>query len=151
MKGERQKRIREIILETAVDTQEQLLQLLSNEGFKVTQATVSRDMRDLRLVKITGADGRYRYALPKTESALPSSKFERLFADHVISVDFAMNLVVVKCVPGMAQAVCAAMDTKPHPAVVGTLAGEDTFVCITKDIAQAQALTAELNRVKGRG
>lgn len=111
MKTKRHAKILEIIHSTPVDTQDELLKRLRECGFDVTQATVSRDIKELRLIKTLDSDGRYRYSTVKQENDHISSKFHSLFSDAVVGVDYAGNIVVIKCFVGMAQAVCAAMDS----------------------------------------
>ena len=147
VKTKRHAKILEIISSYAVDTQEELLVYLKKAGFDVTQATVSRDIKELRLIKTLGSDGRYRYSTMKQEADGISSKFHSLFSDAVLHIDFAGNIVVIKCHSGMAQAACAAMDSLHWDAVVGTLAGEDTFICLTKDESQAVGLVTELKKL----
>ena len=147
VKTKRHAKILEIISSCAVDTQEELLGYLRKAGFDVTQATVSRALKELSLIKTLGGDGRYRYSTVKQESDSISSKFHSLFADAVLRVDFAGNIVVIKCLSGMAQAACAAMDSLHWDEVVGTLAGDDTFICITKDEGQAVGLVTELKKL----
>lgn len=146
MKTKRQSKILEIIQNRRVETQEELMVALQDCGFSVTQATVSRDIKELRLIKVQDSDGAYRYSVVRQDSKHISSKFSSLFQDAVVSVDDACNLVVVKCHAGMAQAACAAMDSLHWPTVIGTLAGDDTFVCITKSAEQAQVLAEELKK-----
>lgn len=107
MKTKRHAKILEIIHNQPVDTQEELLRWLKESGFNVTQATVSRDIKELRLIKTLDTDGRYRYSTVKLESDTMSSKFHSLFADAVLNIDYAGNIVVIKCFSGMAQAACA--------------------------------------------
>ena len=147
VKTKRHAKILEVISSNVVDTQEELLVYLKKAGFDVTQATVSRDIKELRLIKALGSDGRYRYSTVRQEADNISSKFHSLFADAVVSVDFAGNIVVVKCLSGMAQAACAAMDSLHWDYVVGTLAGEDTFICITKDENRAVGLVTDLKKL----
>ena len=147
VKTKRHAKILEIISSYAVDTQEELLGHLKKAGFDVTQATVSRDIKELRLIKTLGSDGRYRYSTMKQEADGISSKFHSLFSDAVLHIDFAGNIVVIKCHSVMAQAACAAMDSLHWDAVVGTLAGEDTFICLTKDESQAVGLVTELKKL----
>lgn len=150
MKTKRHAKILELIRGQAIDTQEELLRLLRQDGFDVTQATVSRDIRELRLIKTLGSDGRYRYSTVQMEHGTLSAKFHSLFADTVVGVDYAQNIVVVRCLSGMAQAACAAMDSLHWDNVVGTLGGEDTFICILKTEEQAVGLVAELKKMMKR-
>ena len=147
MKNDRQKAILDIIAAQNIETQEELGAQLQQHGFRVTQATISRDIKELRLIKTLDSDGRYRYSTVKQENDHISSKFHSLFSDAVVGVDYAGNIVVIKCFVGMAQAVCAAMDSLHWDNVVGTLAGDDTFLCITKNEAQSVELVTELKKL----
>lgn len=151
MKTKRHAKILEIISDHAVDTQEELLRLLREDGFSVTQATVSRDIKELRLVKTLSSDGSYRYSVPQAGSEKMSAKFHSLFSQAVVHVDYAQNIVVVKCLDGMANAVCAAMDTLSWDNVMATLAGDDTFICITKNEEKAISLVADLRKLQSIG
>lgn len=151
MKTRRHAKILEIINEFAVDTQEELLSHLKNAGFDVTQATVSRDIKELRLIKALGNHGTYRYSTVKVEKESISAKFHSLFSDAVVNIDYAGNIVVVRCLPGMAQAACAALDAMQWGSVVGSLAGEDTFICITKDENRSVDLVTELKKMMKSG
>ncbi len=144
MKRKRQGRILELVRDNAIETQDELLALLSADGYSVTQATISRDIKDLHLIKVSGSDGRYRYTVSKSETADISSKFYSMFADSVEDVDVGQNIVCVKCFSGMAQAVCASMDSIGFDGVIGTLAGEDTIFVLCRSDAQAEALRGEL-------
>lgn len=148
MKTKRQSKILEIIQNQKIETQEDLMRALQDRGFPVTQATVSRDIKELRLIKVQDGEGVYRYSVVRQESKPISTKFSTIFHDSVVSIDDACNLVVVKCHAGMAGAACAAMDSLHWPTVIGTLAGDDTFVCITKSPEQALALMEELKKWK---
>ena len=147
MKTKRHAKILEIIHSTPVDTQDELLKRLRESGFEVTQATVSRDIKELRLVKTLDSDGQYRYSTARQQNDHISSKFHSLFNDAVIGIDYAGNIVVIKCLTGMAQAACAAMDSLHWDNVVGTLAGDDTILCITKSEAQSVELAASLKKI----
>ena len=149
MKTRRHAKILELIKAYDIDTQEELLRRLRESGFDVTQATVSRDIKELRLVKSLTRDGRYKYATGHDNARDMSTKFYSLFADSVISVDAAQNIIVVHTMNGMAQAVCAAMDTLHFQEFIGTLAGEDTIliVCRTNEAAEEQQL--ELRKLIG--
>ena len=147
MKTKRHAKILEIIQAHSVETQDELLRWLREEGYTVTQATVSRDIKELRLIKTLGNDGRYRYSTVRQENENMSAKFHSLFSDAVLTIHYAGNIVVIKCLSGMAQAVCAAMDSMHWDTIVGTLAGDDTFICIVKDEEQAIDLTTELKKL----
>lgn len=149
MKTRRHAKILELINEHSVDTQEELLRLLREDGFDVTQATVSRDIKELRLVKTQTGSGRYRYTAPKDGSRDISSRFFSLFSENTLSVQNACNMVVIKSLTGMAQAVCAAMDSLHWDGIVGTLAGDDTIFVVTKDEECARRFTEELRQMLG--
>ncbi len=147
MKAKRHAKILEIIRTYPVNTQEELLNRLLESGFSVTQATISRDIKELRLIKALGSDGNYRYSTVRQENEHLSSKFHSLFSDAVTNIDYAGNIVVVKCLTGMAQAACAAMDSLQRGDIVGTISGDDTFLCVMKDENKAIDLVTELKKL----
>ena len=147
MKTRRHEKLRELIRENDIDTQEELLARLKQEGFDVTQATVSRDIKELRLVKTLSQKGKYRYSTGNELSKDISSKFTSLFSDSVLSVVAAQNIVVIKCITGMAQAVCASMDAHKGHGFIGTLAGEDTIFAVCESSEFALQKQVELIRL----
>lgn len=150
MKTRRHEKILSLIKETDIDTQEELLKLLKNDGFDVTQATVSRDIKELRLVKNLSPKGKYRYSTGNDNVRDMSAKFYSLFGDSVDAVDVAMNIIVIKCMTGMAQAVCASMDSVTFQGIVGTLAGEDTILVICKTPEIASERREEFHKLMNR-
>ena len=147
MKSKRHAKILELIAQFEIDTQEELLGKLNENGFKVTQATVSRDIKELRLVKVQGANG-YKYSLSANkESADMSFKFHAVFTESVLSVDCAENIVVIKCYAGMANAACAALDSVSWKDVVGTIAGDDTIMCVMREKNSAVMFAAQLQKL----
>ncbi len=142
MKNKRHEKIHELIKTNEIETQEDLLKMLKEEHFAVTQATVSRDIKELRLVKILLGNGKYKYSYGRENTKDISSKFEDMFRDSVLSIEAAQNILVIKCLTGMAQAVCACMDANSIQGFVGTLAGEDTImvVCKTSEIANEKQI-----------
>lgn len=150
MKQRRHSRILTIIKQRPVKTQEELTDLLCNEGFEVTQATVSRDIKELGLVKTLSDDGGYKYAFAspvKTES----SQYLDIFSKAVISVDAAMHTVVVKTFAGMAPAVAASLDSLNSLEILGTIAGDDTVLIIAGSLEGAEKLCKNLeNLFKGK-
>ncbi|MCI1964749.1 MAG: arginine repressor [Oscillospiraceae bacterium] len=146
MKERRHAKILELIGKYSIDTQEELLRRLREEGYEVTQATVSRDIKELRLIKSLTASGKYRYTVSQEESKDYTTKFYSLFSDSAVSVDYAQNMIAVKCMSGMANAVCAAMDTLQWDNIVGTLSGDDTIFILVKDESAAEQLTSELKK-----
>lgn len=148
MKTKRHAKILELVSEHPIDTQEQLLLLLQQSGYNVTQATVSRDIRELRLVKTLGSDGQYRYATNAGGfNHEMSVKFHAIFTQSVQSVDYACNTVVVKCFTGMANAACAALDSMHWNGVVGTLAGDDTIFVLMRSEANAVEFVKALKKM----
>lgn len=150
MKTKRHTKILELIAERPINTQEDLLNGLRDNGFDVTQATVSRDIKELRLVKILGSDGKYRYATAVSDEQMDmSSKFHAIFKQSVKSIDYAKNIIVIKCYTGMANAACAALDSMNRSGVVGTLAGDDTIFVLMNDDNTAVYFAAELKKMLG--
>jgi len=129
---ERQNAIAKIIAELEINTQNELVTELNKRGYNVTQATVSRDINDMGLVKIAGKTKKFRYALHNSDQKL--NKLSTLFKESVISMDTAMNLIVIKTYDGSASAACLLLDKLNLPNIVGTLAGADTIVVIVKTI-----------------
>lgn len=148
MKARRHAKILELINSRPIDTQDELLNLLNENGFSVTQATISRDIKELRLVKTLTSDGKYHYTTntgsPKGEI---SNKFLLIFAESVKEIDSAGNILVIKCYTGMANAVCAALDTMHWGGVVGTLAGDDTIFMVMRDDHNARELVMQLRKI----
>ena len=132
MKIARHEKIKEIIESMVIETQDDLAQALRNSGIDVTQATVSRDIKELMLIKIPDASGGYRYAFPKEHGMILSQgRLERTFQDSIIGMRASENLVVVRSLPGTAQSVAYAIDYMKWPEVLGTVAGDDTiFVAV---------------------
>ncbi len=145
MKSKRQAKILEIISNTSIGTQEELMQSLTDQGFCVTQATISRDIREMGIVKVQTSTGEYRYAATaKERDAKIPIRFTAIFAEAVSAVDSAKNIVVVKCHTGMANAVCAALDSMQMDNAVGTISGDDTFIIIMRDDEGAQNMVSRL-------
>ncbi len=137
MKKKRLELILKTIESQEISTQEELLMRLREQGLDVTQATISRDIKTLGLVKSMGRNGKYRYTVPKAAATEAGRSFYNIIAPSVLWVDYALNTVVIKCYAGMAQAVCAAIDTMELNGVVGTLAGDDTIFVLCRDEAMS--------------
>jgi len=137
MKLSRQSIIMEIISQRDIETQNQLLEALAERGVKSTQATLSRDIRDMRLIKELGPNGNYRYVTAATQdSSDMDARLRKIFKESVISYDVAQNLMVIKTLPGLASAACSALDGMEIPGLVGTIAGDDTaFLALTDNDA----------------
>lgn len=147
MKKLRQDKILEIIQKYDVETQEELADRLRAAGLKVTQATVSRDIRELKLSKVLSSDGRQKYAFLKQENGQLEDKFIRVLRDGFASMDMAQNILVVKTVSGMAMAVAAALDALDFPEVVGSIAGDDTIFVAVRSQEATAALMEKLERL----
>ena len=148
MKSKRHAKILELIAEFEIDTQEDLLGRLNENGFKVTQATVSRDIKELRLIKVQSAGGGYRYSPNSSRDNVDMSfKFHAVFSEAVNVIDYAENMVVIKCYVGMANAACAAMDSIRWEGVVGTIAGDDTIFCVMRTKSDAVAFADQLTKL----
>ncbi|MBR5520781.1 MAG: arginine repressor [Oscillospiraceae bacterium] len=148
MKKARHKKILSLINEYNIDRQEVLLEYLNNEGFKVTQATVSRDIKELNLVKIVSSNGEYKYAQNTIvqDTKATFTRFDYIFSESIKSVDYAVNTVVIKCHTAMAQAACEMFDSLYWDGVVGTLAGENTIFIIVRTEEKARALCEKLKQ-----
>mgnify|MGYP002854934999 FL=1 len=145
MKAQRQAKILEIIASGEVQTQEEILQQLRDLDYNCTQATISRDMKELRIVKKLASDGSYRYATSMNElSDTFTSRLNTIFRECVISFEAAQNIVVIKTLPGLANAACSTVDGMEIDGVVGTLAGDDTGILIMRDSVSALAFCDEI-------
>lgn len=144
MKKNRQEALLALIEKETIATQEDLMRRLNAQGFAVTQATVSRDIKALKLVKSPLPGGQYKYALPAREKESAADKFRSILNHSVLNVDHAGNMVAVKCYSGMANAACAAVDEMHDEQIVGTLAGDDTFFVLCRDEAVALTVEAKL-------
>lgn len=148
MKNKRQAKIMEIISGVNVETQEQLLALLQQEGFRVTQATISRDIKDLRIVKELTNLGTYRYAVSANEERNSfTSRLNAIFKECVVSFDYAQNIIVVRTMPGFASAAASAIDAMHLKSIVGSLAGDDTVMIVMRDTNTAAALCGEIRNL----
>lgn len=148
MKTKRQAKILEIISNTNVETQEQLLKALEEEGFTSTQATISRDIKELRIVKELTSLGTYRYSV--SEKDAPPALTDRLntiFRECVTSIDYAENIIVIHTLPGLASAAGSALDAMKINVVLGTLAGDDTVIIVMRDSNAAAAFCGEIKSV----
>ena len=145
MKTKRQAKIIEIISNRSVETQEQLLAALQAEGFRGTQATISRDIKELRIVKELTSLGTYRYTTSTSEvSGSFSSKLNNIFRECIISFDYAQNIIVIKTLPGLASAAGSAIDSMNLSIILGTLAGDDTVMVVMRDSNAAAAFCGEI-------
>ena len=147
MKINRHAKIIELINKYHIETQEELAEYLNREGFKVTQATVSREIRDLKLTKIPTNDGRQKYAIHQTAETEMSDKYIRVLKDGYVSMDMAQNILVIKTVSGMAMAVCAAIDSMKWNEVVGSIAGDDTIMCAIRSVDDTIKVMDKISKI----
>lgn len=148
MKSQRQAKIMEIISTRNVETQEQLLEALQEAGFRCTQATISRDIKELRIVKELTSLGTYRYTTSSTEiSGSFSTRLNTIFRECVIGYDYAQNIIVIRTLPGLASAAGSAIDAMNLHAIVGSLAGDDTVMVIMRDSNAAAAFCGEIKNL----
>lgn len=144
MKARRHAKILELIRSNIIETQEELVESLARHGIPVTQATISRDIKELQLTKVPVGDGGYRYALPEEQPAGSLDKRRRLFRDSVLGVDFSENLIVVRALPGTAPGVASAIDHFNWPEMIGSVAGDDTVLVICKPISATSQVVDRL-------
>ncbi|MBQ1802586.1 arginine repressor [Lachnobacterium bovis] len=147
MKTKRQTKIIELIKKNDICTQEELSDFLIKEGYKVTQATVSRDIRELKLTKIQTVSGKQKYVAFSEKNEGMLEKYHRVFRDGFVSMDLAQNILVIKTVSGMANAVCAAIDAMDFSEIVGSIAGDDTIMCAVRTTVDAEALIKKLRKL----
>ena len=146
MKLERNSKIVELIGKYEIETQEELAERLNQEGYKVTQATVSRDIRELKLTKVQSENGRQRYMVMQNQTAF-SDKYIRILKDGYVSMDMAQNILVIKTVSGMAMAVAAALDEIHFHEIVGCIAGDDTIMCAVRSVDDTILLMEKLKKL----
>jgi transcriptional regulator of arginine metabolism len=147
MKAKRQAKILELIQNNQIETQEELSSYLLQEGYEVTQATVSRDIRELKLSKVSLDNGKQKYTVLSEGKDQMSEKFVRVFQEGFLSMDLAQNILVIKTVSGMANAVCAAVDALSVKEIVGSIAGDDTILCVARTTEDAAAAMKYLRKL----
>lgn len=147
MKLRRHEAILDLVNNQDINTQEELMENLQKQGFKVTQATVSRDIKELRIFKALGKDGKYRYSTGGRNALDKTSGFESLFASSVEQVDSAENIVVIKTMTGMAQAVCMSLDNIGYESIVGTIAGDDTIFVLCRNLNSTQEMLNKFRKL----
>lgn len=147
MKRDRHEKIIELIERYDIETQEELADRLVREGFQVTQATVSRDIRELKLSKVPGQEGRQKYVLLNQQQHQMAEKYVGILREAFVSMDRAQNILVIKTVSGMAMAVGAALDNIGWKEIVGCIAGDDTVMCAIRTVEDTEAVMGELNKI----
>lgn len=149
MKTKRQAKILELIQKFDIETQEEMLAYLMREGYDVTQATVSRDIRELKLMKVVMANGKQKYSVLSDLNDQMTEKYVRVFKEGFISIDMAQNILVIKTVSGMASAVAAALDAMQITGIVGSIAGDDTIMCAIRTVDDTIAIMKRLRKIVG--
>ena len=147
MKTKRQTKMLELIKKHDIETQEELSDYLQKAGYQVTQATVSRDIRELKLTKVAMSNGRQKYAALTEANEDLSEKYTRVFRDAFVSMDMAQNILVIKTVSGMAMAVAAAIDAMHLHEIVGCIAGDDTIMCAVRSVDDTIAVMSRLKKL----
>jgi len=147
MKYSRHAKILEIIDHTEIETQEELAELLKHSGINVTQATVSRDIKELRLIKVLAKNGRYKYASMKQQESAISDRLVKMFKDSILSIDYSGNILVLKTLTGSANAACAALDAFEIKEIIGTIAGDDTIFILTRENENMQELAEKFKKL----
>ncbi len=150
MKIARHAKIVELVGKYDIETQEELAEKLGSVGFKVTQATVSRDIRELRLSKVPAKDGRQRYAVIGDQSSALNEKYIRVLQDGYVSMEMAQNILVIRTVIGMAMAVATALDSIAFPELVGCIAGDDTIMCAVRSVDDTILLMDKIRKLISR-
>mgnify|MGYP002552862379 FL=1 len=149
MKTKRQRKIIELITNYDIETQEELAAKLVENGFNVTQATISRDIRELNLTKIATKGGKQKYAVQSSSDIVSNSKYMRVLNDGIITMDTAGNILVVKTVSGMAMAVAAALDAMQIKEILGCIAGDDTIMCVVKHAEETDRVKEHIESFRG--
>lgn len=149
VKKNRHEKIIELIESYEIETQEELADRLRTEGYQVTQATVSRDIRELKLSKIAGADGRQKYTVYDREDEQLGDKYIRVLKDGYVSMDMAQNILVMKTVSGMAMAVAASVDAMKLPEIVGCIAGDDTIMIAVRTVEDTMLVMEKIKKMIG--
>lgn len=144
MKSQRQIKIRDLITHQVIETQDDLVEELRNSGFNVTQATISRDIKELHLIKVPSNGGKYKYSMPSDQKFNPLHKLKRSLSDNFVYMDSADNLVIMKCLPGTANAIGALIDNMEWNELLGTICGDDTILMICKTKEHGQNIVKDI-------
>lgn len=150
MKTNRQEEILQIIREFEIETQEDLANMLRLRGYKVTQATVSRDIKELQLIKVAGQTNAYRYALPGRRGSAVSERMIRILSDSTVSIQYAGQMVVVKTLSGSANVACEAIDSMEWPEIMGSIAGDNTIFLAMRNEADAAEVAEKIRKLAGK-
>jgi len=150
MRYTRQNKIVELISDNEIDTQEKLAELLKTSGFDVTQATISRDIKELQLIKTLMPSGQYKYTLPEQNTRQTTDRFTKIFKDTIQSVAYSGNLIVVKTLTGCANAACEAIDSLEFPHILGSIAGDNTVLIVCDDPKNASVIDSRFDELLTR-
>lgn len=150
MKNSRHTRILEIIGDYVIETQDDLIEKLKESGYPVTQATVSRDIKQLGLIKTATKDGGYKYTVARSNHSGNENKLRNIMRETVVNAQDAQNIIVVKTLPGMANAAAAALDSLAGEAVIGSIAGDDTIFIVVRNAEDASEFTNFIKEIIGR-
>ena len=151
MKNKRQDKILEMVERYDIETQEELISRLRELGFDVTQATISRDIRELKLSKVMTSKGSYKYIVPQNYDG-GNLKFKNALSESIVKVDWAMNQIIIKTFPGMAQAIATAIDGINDSQILGCVAGDDAIIVVTRTVSAAETLGPQLRqRIRSLG
>ena len=147
MKSERQNRILELVSKYEIETQEDMIDRLRAEGYMVTQATVSRDLKELKLTKALTARGTYRYCISQSRSHTGNMRINNAMSDSILHVDYSMNNVVIKTYPGLAQAVASAIDAMNMHSILGCVAGDDTIIIVSRNEESSAQISEKIREL----
>ena len=147
MKEVRQNKIKEIIESRDIETQDELLEELSKMGFSVTQATISRDIREMKLTKVSGKNGKQKYTLIQNTDTDVMEKYHQVLSAGILNMDYSENIIVIRTVSGMAMAVAAALDNMNLQGLMGCIAGDDTIFCAVRNSKYCQEIIADIRKV----
>lgn len=147
MKNERQEKILDLITKFEIETQDEMISRLREAGYNVTQATISRDMRDLKLTKVLTSRGTYKYTVNRSRLHMNNVKFNHAVVDSILSVDYACNNIVLKTYPGLAQAVASAVDALNVQEILGCVGGDDTIIVVTRDQESSKEISEKIKEL----
>ena len=147
MKSSRQNEIIQLIASKDIETQEELASELRYLGYQVTQATVSRDIRELRLIKVAAKDGGYKYARPERHETAVNERLTRILSDSLVNVDSSGNIIVVKTLSGSANVAAEALDTLDWPEILGTIAGDNTIFAVVRNMSDTAEVTERIRKL----
>lgn len=147
MKNKRQEKILELIAKYEIETHDEMINKLREDGYNVTQATISRDLRELKLTKVLTSRGTYKYTVNNARHHANNVKFNNAVVDSIVSVDYAGNNIVLKTYPGMAQAVASSVDALSVESILGCVGGDDTIIIVTRDEESSAEISEKIKEL----